>query len=390
MDPSLSMRVAAPAPPLQPVPPAQDESSNAGPRGQRFERLLQDAGDSSRRTATATRSNPDGETAASDGSPPASETETETETDPSTTEPDPDPAVLPIDALVPGWPPSAMGACLIAPPATGAGGPATGSPTGSALFTAAVASTTVAPPPATATAAASGAIQGLFPGSADPTHALPPAMAADPSSMTATPASLPLPVDAAAVAPPLLADLDALLRRQEGADAEAPAPFAPASSTGNAGAALGLARTSVVNPMGAPSADLRGDDFAETVGSRLLWMAEQKIGHAHIRINPAELGPVEIRMRLDGERVHADFSSGQAEVRQALESSLPRLREMLASQGFALGQAGVGDQGQSRPSDARQGPGGAQRANAGGATEHEIGPATMKPVALRGLLDAYA
>jgi flagellar hook-length control protein FliK len=383
------MRVAAPAPPLQPVAPAQDESSNAGPRGQRFERLLQDAGDSSRRTATATRSNPDGETAASDGSPPASGTET----DPSTMEPDPDPAVLPIDALVPGWPPSAMGACLIAPPAAGAGGPATASPTGAALFTAAVASTTVAPPPAAATAAAtaapSGAIQSLFPGSADAMHALPPAMAADPSSVTATPASLPLPVDAAAVAPPLLADLDALLRRQEGADAEAPAPFAPASSTGNAGAALGLARTSVVNPMEAPSADLHGDGFADSVGGRLLWMAEQKIGHAHIRINPAELGPVEIRMRLDGERVHADFSSGQSEVRQALESSLPRLREMLASQGFALGQAGVGDHGQSRPSDARQDPGG-QRPNSISGTEPEIGPATMKPLLPRGLFDAYA
>jgi flagellar hook-length control protein FliK len=116
-------------------------------------------------------------------------------------------------------------------------------------------------------------------------------------------------------------------------------------------------------------------------------MAEQKVGHAHIRISPAELGPVEIRMRLDGERVHADFSSGQAEVRQALESSLPKLREMLASQGFALGQADVGHHGQSRSSDARQTPSGHV---AGTGAEPEPGDATPRRLALRGLLDAYA
>jgi flagellar hook-length control protein FliK len=180
-----------------------------------------------------------------------------------------------------------------------------------------------------------------------------------------------------------------LLRNESSADAEAPQPFALNPSTSSTASTLGLARTSVVNPMDAPSADLHGDDFADTIGSRLTWMAEQKIGHAHIRINPAELGPVEIRMRLDGERVHADFSSGHAEVRQALESSLPKLREMLATQGFALGQTDVGHHGQSRSSGSQQTSSESLDGIRSTAELEAVGT-TATRVSVRGLLDAYA
>lgn len=375
MEPSLSMRVAASAPPQ---PPAQADQANGGARQQRFERLLHDAGASPRRTAAAIGGRTDGETETGDGSPSASAA------DPSTAESDSDADALPIDVLVPGWPPSAMGAALIAPPTAGPGGLAAGLPAGSALSAAAAVTTAASP-----LAADGGTIRSLLPGLADAVSFPAQTAAANPASGAAMPATLPPPIGADAAALPLMADFDPLLLRQEGGDAEAPAPFALASSTSPAGAALGLARTSVVNPMDAPSADLHGDDFAETVGGRLLWMAEQKVGHAHIRISPAELGPVEIRMRLDGERVHADFSSGQVEVRQALESSLPKLREMLASQGFALGQADVGHHGQSRSSDARQTPSGPM-AGTGVGAELESGHAAPRRLALRGLLDAYA
>jgi flagellar hook-length control protein FliK len=380
MDPSLSMRVAASAPPS---PPAPVDQANGGARQQHFERLLHDAGASPQRAAAAIGGQTDSGTGTSDGSPSASAA------DPPIAEPDSDPDALPIDVLVPGWPPSAMGAVLIAPPAAGPGGPAAAWSAGSALSTAAAAVPAAASPLVAAAATAGGTTQSLHPGPADAVSSPAQTAAANPASGAAAPATLPLPIGGDAVALPLMVDLDPLLRRQEGGDAEAPAPFALASSTSPAGAALGLARTSVVNPMDAPSADLHADDFAETVGGRLLWMAEQKIGHAHIRISPAELGPIEIRMRLDGERVHADFSSGQAEVRQALESSLPKLREMLASQGFTLGLSDVGHHGQSRSSDARQTPVG-HVAGTGVGAELESGDAAPRRLALRGLLDAYA
>ena len=93
------------------------------------------------------------------------------------------------------------------------------------------------------------------------------------------------------------------------------------------------------------------------------------------------------RLQLDGDRVRADFTSAQPEVRQALESSLPRLREMLGQQGFELAHAGVGQQSHS------PGNGGGQSRTGPGddvATAADDTP-TPAPRTLRlGLLDAYA
>src|SRR5690606_26792205 len=65
-------------------------------------------------------------------------------------------------------------------------------------------------------------------------------------------------------------------------------------------------------------------DFDEAIGARIGWLAEQKIGHAHIRVTPNDLGPVEVRLQLEGDRVHASFTSAHADVRHALENSLPK------------------------------------------------------------------
>jgi len=199
-----------------------------------------------------------------------------------------------------------------------------------------------------------------------------------------------LPLAAPDIAFALPKDWSDALRRQGQADAAAPTVNTLQSP--NAGSSLGLAPTAVVNAMDAPTADLHGDHFDEAVGSRLAWMAEQKIGHAHIRINPQELGPVEIRMRLDGERVHADFSSPQAEVRQALENSLPKLRDMLAQHGFALAQANVGQHGQPGQSG-RHGPqprDGGSAAAQGSAAADAGGQPAQGVRSARGLVDAYA
>jgi flagellar hook-length control protein FliK len=82
--------------------------------------------------------------------------------------------------------------------------------------------------------------------------------------------------------------------------------------------------------------------FAEEVGARLQWIAEQQGGEATLRISPDGLGPVEIRLKLDGDRVELGFTATQQDTRQALQDALPKLREMLAQQGLQLGQADVG------------------------------------------------
>ena len=102
-----------------------------------------------------------------------------------------------------------------------------------------------------------------------------------------------------------------------------------------------------------------GDDgFDQAIGARLGWLADQKIGHAHIRLSPDDMGPVDVRLQLNGDKVHASFSSPHVDVRQALESSLPRLRELLGEQGFQLAHADVGHQSPGGEGNAPGQPGG--------------------------------
>lgn len=89
------------------------------------------------------------------------------------------------------------------------------------------------------------------------------------------------------------------------------------------------------------------DPFTDGVASRMAWMAGQKIGRAEIRLSPAELGTIDIRLELDGKQVRAEFGSAHADVRAALEAGMQRLRDMLAGQGLHLAQADVDDGGAS-------------------------------------------
>ena len=128
--------------------------------------------------------------------------------------------------------------------------------------------------------------------------------------------------------------------------------------------------------------------FDDGFGTHVAWMAGQRIGHAEIRINPEHAGPIDVHVELDGDRVHAGFHSASADVRQALEASLPRLRELLGQHGLQLGQAEVGQR-QAGP-DRDPARGGATPRD--GAMAADAGEAPARPVAarLRGLVDAYA
>ncbi len=151
-----------------------------------------------------------------------------------------------------------------------------------------------------------------------------------------------------------------------------------------------LSRTTVATVMANQPLGV-DNGFEDGFGSRIAWLADQKIGHAEIRVTPDHLGTIDVRLQLDGNRVNAEFNSAQAEVRHALESSLPRLRDMLGQQGLQLGHADVGQ----RQSGQQPGSNGPPTATGGGNDGGDIathagwtpGPTVR---AARGLLDEYA
>lgn len=139
-------------------------------------------------------------------------------------------------------------------------------------------------------------------------------------------------------------------------------------------------------PLPAPA--VRAQDFSERFGAQLQWMASEQIGHARIRVSPQELGPVEVMLRMDGERISADFISAHAETRQALEHGLPRLRDLLGEHGFQLAHAGVGQDSPGSQDDAAPAAtGGLHAADEG----DEVASSRPAPMAVSNrLLDAYA
>ena len=73
--------------------------------------------------------------------------------------------------------------------------------------------------------------------------------------------------------------------------------------------------TAVFNGEPTPRPVFGDDGFDQAVGARLGWLADQKIGHAHIRLSPDDMGPVDVRLQLNGDKVHASFSSPHVDVR---------------------------------------------------------------------------
>ena len=139
--------------------------------------------------------------------------------------------------------------------------------------------------------------------------------------------------------------------------------------------------------------DVQAGDFDDAIGARVGWLADQKIGHAHIRVTPNDLGPVEVRLQLDGDRVHASFTSAHAEVRHALESSLPKLREMLGEQGLQLAHADVGQQHADPHRSSEDGSASGPFAGTDADDDSRVSDASssaLQHIRLRGLLDAYA
>ncbi len=172
-------------------------------------------------------------------------------------------------------------------------------------------------------------------------------------------------------------------------DRAPPAPLQPPLPAALQDLKAALTSNAVFNGEPTPKPVLGDDGFDQAIGARIGWLADQKIGHAHIRLNPEDLGPVDVRLQMNGDKVHASFSSPHVDVRQALESSLPRLRELLGEQGFQLTHADVGQQHSGDGNPGSQAGGGGR----GGDGEPSLGDSTVSASQLirqRGLLDAYA
>ena len=107
--------------------------------------------------------------------------------------------------------------------------------------------------------------------------------------------------------------------------ATAAAPAADASALAGHGAAI----------------DTRADHWHEALASRVQVLVDQNVGEAHIKLNPPELGAVDIKISLVDDKTFVQLTAGNSAARDELTQSLPRLRELLSASGLSFGGASV-------------------------------------------------
>lgn len=86
--------------------------------------------------------------------------------------------------------------------------------------------------------------------------------------------------------------------------------------------------------------EMASDQMAE----RVQMMMSKNLKNIDIRLDPPELGRMQIRMNMNGDGATVHFTVANQQARDALEQSMPRLREMLAQQGVQLGDTSVQQQ----------------------------------------------
>lgn len=127
-------------------------------------------------------------------------------------------------------------------------------------------------------------------------------------------------------------------------DAAAATPQASAGATAPAPDAVATKSAAVAPPVGSPA-------WPAAIAQQLARLGP---GTVELQLNPAELGPLKVKVALAGPHAQVAFVSEHLAVRQALEAALPQLRTSFEGNGISLGQATVGS-GSGEPS-ARQQP----------------------------------
>lgn len=134
----------------------------------------------------------------------------------------------------------------------------------------------------------------------------------------------------------------------------APAALAAAQLIAPTHVAAPLARTDA--PTMALSSPVGTSAWTDELGARITWMAHQGIESASLQLSPEHLGPVQVSISVHEGQASVWFGAVQPDTRTALQQSLPQLRQLFASQGLSLADAGVSREsprGQSRQPSAR-------------------------------------
>jgi flagellar hook-length control protein FliK len=82
-------------------------------------------------------------------------------------------------------------------------------------------------------------------------------------------------------------------------------------------------------------------EWSNQLGNRIRWMSNLNLSSAELKLYPAELGTLEIHIASEDDQARVSFITSNAAAKEIIESSLPRLRELLGQSGLLLEQGDV-------------------------------------------------
>ena len=100
-------------------------------------------------------------------------------------------------------------------------------------------------------------------------------------------------------------------------------------------------------------------EFRDALGVQVSLLARDGVQSAELHLNPAEMGPISVRIVMDGAQARVDFGADSAATRELIETGLPELATALRDAGFTLAGGGVSQHSQGsqdRSQDASQHP----------------------------------
>ncbi|PSW19539.1 hypothetical protein C9I98_11530 [Photobacterium sanctipauli] len=122
-----------------------------------------------------------------------------------------------------------------------------------------------------------------------------------------------------------------------------------------------------------PPLPLNKEQGGEQLAERMQMMLSKNLKHVDIRLDPPELGKLQIKLSMNNDQASVQFTVGNQQTRDLVEQAMPRLRELLSQQGVQLAQTSVqqdsgrqfaGQQNQAQ-GNGQQGNGSQQGSNAG-------------------------
>jgi len=89
---------------------------------------------------------------------------------------------------------------------------------------------------------------------------------------------------------------------------------------------------------------IQNPNWSQQMTQQVAYMIKGGFQQAEIKLNPAHLGPMEIKLSINDDQASVNFVTQHAAVRDALDAALPRLKDMLEQQGLNLSDANVSTQ----------------------------------------------